>query len=71
MEACPNQLLILKEILEIFASSTALKVNYNKSIMVPLNVTDERLDVLTSLFCCNKSSLHLSWLTTWNNKIKD
>jgi hypothetical protein len=34
MEACLRQLLV-KEILSSFASATGLKVNYNKSIMLP------------------------------------
>lgn len=75
MEACPNQLLVLKEILKSFASSTSLKVNYNKSMMVPLNVTDERLDVLTTLFGCQKGSLPFTYLglplATTKLKIED
>jgi hypothetical protein len=75
MEACPNQLLVLKEILKSFASSTSLKVNYNKSTMVPLNVTDERLDVLTTLCGCQKGSLPFTYLglplATTKLKIED
>lgn len=62
MEACPNQLPVLKEILETFASSTGLKVNFNKSLMVPLNVTEEMLEVLTSLFSCTKVNLPFTYL---------
>lgn len=42
MEACPTQLQILKGILDSFAKSTGLKVNYSKSMMVPINVGDDR-----------------------------
>jgi hypothetical protein len=35
MEACPTQLLTLKQLLSTFASDTGLKVNYNKSVMIP------------------------------------
>jgi hypothetical protein len=34
MEACPQQLLVLKAILNTFADSTGLKVNYAKSSIV-------------------------------------
>lgn len=46
MEACPKQLLKLKEILHIFAMSTGLRVNYAKSTMIPLNITEERFNSL-------------------------
>lgn len=35
MEACPVQLVALKEILHAFALSTGLRVNYVKTVMVP------------------------------------
>ena len=42
LEACPKQLFFLKAILNSFASSTGLKVNYNKSNMYPINVPLEK-----------------------------
>jgi hypothetical protein len=41
MEACPQQLFALKAILHTYADSTGLKINYAKSIMVPINVPPE------------------------------
>jgi hypothetical protein len=35
MEACPTQLLTLKQLLSTFDLATGLKVNYNKSVMLP------------------------------------
>jgi hypothetical protein len=43
MEACPRQLLVLKALLNTFAFSMGLKVNYAKSIMVPINITADKL----------------------------
>jgi hypothetical protein len=57
MEACPDQLAHLKSLLHSFAASTGLKVNYNKSVMVPLNITEEKLETLSQLFGCQKGSL--------------
>jgi hypothetical protein len=48
----PSQLLTLKQILSTFASDTGLKVNYDKSIMLPINISQERLDLLANTFQC-------------------
>jgi hypothetical protein len=40
LQACPAQLLALKETLETFAQATGLRVNYAKSAMMPINVDD-------------------------------
>jgi hypothetical protein len=41
-----EQLLALKETLQKFSSSTGLKINYEKSYMVPINVSEERIKQL-------------------------
>jgi hypothetical protein len=38
LEACPRHLLALKAILNAFATSTCLRVNYQKSNIYPINV---------------------------------
>jgi hypothetical protein len=45
MEACPHQLLVLKNSLSDFASSTGLKVNYNKTVMLPINIPEDKLQL--------------------------
>jgi len=35
----------LKELLTCFVESTDLKVNFDKPMMIPINVTADRLDV--------------------------
>jgi hypothetical protein len=52
MEACPRQLIILRAILNSFVASTGLKVNYSKSNMFPINVSQERLQHLAATFNC-------------------
>jgi hypothetical protein len=52
MEACPQQLFALKAILHTYAESRGLKVNYAKSIMIPINVPPERLVHLAATFQC-------------------
>jgi hypothetical protein len=43
MEACPKHLFFLKAVLNTFAESTGLRVNYHKSIMYPINVSDQKI----------------------------
>jgi hypothetical protein len=62
MEACPTQLLFLENLLRAFGASTRLKVNYNKTIMVPLNISEERLEELATIFACQKGSLPFTYL---------
>ena len=41
MEGYLRQIQVLKAILNIFTDATGLKVNYNKSLMVPLNIPEQ------------------------------
>jgi hypothetical protein len=62
LEACPRQLLALKDILATFASATGLKVNYNKSVMLPINVSQDKLHELSSTFDCQEGSMPFTYL---------
>lgn len=62
LEACNSQLLTLKALLHSFGESTGLKVNYNKSIMIPINIEEERLDHLARTFNCEKGKLPFTYL---------
>jgi len=62
MKGDPNQLLFLKSVLNSFAQSTGLKVNYRKTVMLPINITDERLDHLARTFGCSKGTLPFTYL---------
>jgi hypothetical protein len=59
MQANSRQLICLKSLLNIFADSIGLKVNYHKSIKVPLNVDDERLSHFTNTLHCKKKEISL------------
>jgi hypothetical protein len=45
----------LKELLTCFVESTDLKVNFDKPMMIPINVTAARLDVSATTFGCSKA----------------
>jgi hypothetical protein len=52
LEACPMQLFFLRAVLNSFATSMGLKVNYNKSSMYPINVSPARLEILARTLNC-------------------
>jgi hypothetical protein len=53
MEACSRQLFALKALLNTFADSTGLRVNYHKSNIYQINVPEDRMSHLASTFECN------------------
>jgi hypothetical protein len=53
---------VLKAILNTYADSTGLKVNYSKSNMVPINLSPERLSHLATTFNCQAGSLPFTYL---------
>lgn len=58
-----SQLNHLKDLLLAFAASSGLKVNFEKSLMLPLNVLDTKLDDLANAFGCSKGSLPFTYLS--------
>jgi hypothetical protein len=62
MEACPQQLFVLKALLNTFVDSTGLKVNYSKSNMFPINLSQERLDHLAGTFNCKVGVFPFTYL---------
>jgi hypothetical protein len=62
MKADTQQLLCLKALFNTFASATGLKVNYNKSNMVPINVSEERAEVLINTMGCKRGEFPFTYL---------
>jgi hypothetical protein len=52
LEADSGQLAILKEALKDFLFSSGLSINYHKSCMLPVNISDEELNRLAVDFGC-------------------
>jgi hypothetical protein len=50
LQTSQRQLLCLKALLESFAQSTGLRVNYAKSGLVPLNMISEKAELMTGVF---------------------
>jgi hypothetical protein len=57
MEACSRQLIALRALLHSFGESSGLKVNYQKSFMVPINVANDRLQMLARTFGCEPGGM--------------
>jgi len=57
MQADACQLFCLKAMLNSFASSTGLVVNFSKSLLIPVNVSSEKMMVLAGTLGCQVGSL--------------
>jgi hypothetical protein len=62
MNGNAREIFFLKAILNSFAEFTGLKVNYSKSMMVPINISPDRFDILANTFGCTKGSLPFTYL---------
>jgi hypothetical protein len=62
LNADEEQLLFLKNLLIDFGNATGLKVNYDKSNLIPINTSEERLQVLLHTLQCQKGSLPFTYL---------
>lgn len=62
MPACAKQLFCLKAVLHTFSESTGLRVNYHKSFMVLINVSDEKMELLTQTLNCQKGNISFTYL---------
>jgi hypothetical protein len=55
-------LLCLKAILDTFAQSTGLRVNYIKLGMVPLNMSQEKAEIMIGAFDCKMQEIPFTYL---------
>jgi hypothetical protein len=62
MKACPKQLFFLKAILNSFATSTGLRVKYNKSNMYPINVNPGKMEILSRTLNCQAGAMPFTYL---------
>ena len=62
LKADAKQLFCLKALLNSFATSTGLQVNFSKSMMIPINVLPEKMEILSNTFGCQVGSLSFTYL---------
>jgi hypothetical protein len=62
MQANARQLFFLKALLRSFSDSTGLKVNYSKSQILPINVSQDRMEILANTLGCKIGSFPFMYL---------
>lgn len=63
MQADPDQLHILKEILDEYYSFTGLKVNFHKSALIPINMNPDEASLLALEIGCITATLPFPYLS--------
>lgn len=64
MQACSHQLSHLKELVDIFSRAFGLKVNYQKSNLIPINVPGNEIQSLAHIMNCHTGSFSFTYLGT-------
>jgi len=62
MQTDARQLFCLKAILNSFASSTGLVVNFSKSLIVPINDSSEKMKILAGTLGCQIGAFPFTYL---------
>lgn len=62
MPACPAQAATMKDILVDYADSVGLKINFNKSTLIPINLSQSRTDEIAHIFGCTVGTMPFAYL---------
>ena len=62
MPACPEQITVMKDILDTYAQSTGLHINYHKSVMIPINLSEEAAQSTAALSGCDIGKMPFTYL---------
>lgn len=62
MQGCESQFLHLKEILQLVTLSCGLRVNYQKTCLVPINIDPEKTASLANVFGCAVGGFPFTYL---------
>lgn len=62
MKASQRELFNLKGILQTFTMSTGLKVNFNKTCLVPINMSQDKTQIMAGTFGCSIESIPFTYL---------
>ncbi|XP_073353855.1 uncharacterized protein [Aegilops tauschii subsp. strangulata] len=62
MPACPDQAARMNTILEDYATSVGLKINFHKSTLIPINIDQRHAMELAQVFGCSVGSLPFTYL---------
>jgi hypothetical protein len=74
MRASQKELICLKDLLETFAQSTGLRVNFAKSCLVPLNMNPQKVELKACVIGCSIQGMPFTYLDlpmgTTKSKVK-
>lgn len=62
MQACPAQLQHLKALLDLFSKAYGLKVNFQKSNLLPINIPEEEIKNLSRILQCQLGTFPFTYL---------
>jgi hypothetical protein len=62
MPACTQQVMIMKDILNKYAASTSLHINYSKSVLIPINLSEETAIIMAQSFGCSIGQMPFTYL---------
>jgi hypothetical protein len=62
LKASQKELLCLKALLETYAQSTGLRVNFAKTGMVPINLSSEKAEIMAGVFGCKIQTMPFTYL---------
>jgi hypothetical protein len=62
LPAYAYRLFLVKGLLRSFTDSTCLKVNFNKSFLVPINIASDKADHLAKTIACSVASMPVTYL---------
>jgi hypothetical protein len=62
MRASQKELFCLKGLLESFGQSTGLRINYAKSCLIPLNMSQDKAELLARAFGCQIQGMPFTYL---------
>lgn len=60
--SCPTQMQHLKDLVDLFIKASGLKVNYQKSNLLPINVPPEDIQNLFAILGCAPGQFHFTYL---------
>lgn len=75
LQADAKQLYCLKALLSTFAEATRLKVNYSKSNLIPINISEDKVEIMVRTLIYKKGVFPITYLgmpldcinLQWNN----
>jgi hypothetical protein len=70
MKACQKELFFLKALLQTYSQTTGLKVIFRKSCLLPINISQDKAELLAGGFGCTVGTYPFTYLGTTKPKVE-